>query len=88
MKKVAILVAAILMSISFISCDDESNSEKGEKAAVEFCNCLDAGNTMDECEDALKDKYSKAEYTNSDFVNAFNEVAEPSCDVTMTVFSN
>ena len=87
MKKVAILAVAILMSISFNSCDDESNSEKGEQAAVEFCNCLDAGNTKDECEDELMDKYSKSEYTNSDFVDAFNKYAEPSCNVTLEVYT-
>ncbi len=85
MKKLSVLVAAILMSVAFISCEDETNAEKGEKAAVEFCNCYET-KSMDECEDELRNKYSNAEYTNSDFVAAFNETAEASCGITMTIY--
>ena len=87
-KTLRIFAAIVLMSVTLISCDDdESYAEKGEKAALEFCSCLDAGNTKSECEDALKDKYSKAEYTHSEFVDAFNEAGEPSCGVTIEVYS-
>lgn len=87
MKKVAILATTILMSVAFISCEDETDAEKGEQAAIEFCSCRDAGGTMSECEDELKDKYTKSEYTSSDFVDAFNKYAEPSCDVTLEIYT-
>ena len=86
MKKIPILIVATLMLVAFISCETESNSEKGEKAAVEFCNCLEI-NTADECEDELRENYTNAEYTNSDFVAAFNSVAAPSCDVTLEIIT-
>lgn len=87
MKKKIFVLAAALMSVTLFSCDDDDNAELGRKAAVEFCDCLSSGNSKSECEDALKDKYSKAEYTHSDFVDAFNEVGEPSCGVTIEVYT-
>jgi hypothetical protein len=88
MKRIYVFVVATLMSVAFISCADESNSEKGEKAAAEFCSCLDEGSTGDECLDALKSKYTKAEYTSSDFIDAFNEVADASCGVTLYTYTD
>lgn len=67
-----------------VSCeDDEKNADSGRKAAIEFCECLDNDNSKDYCEDALTDKYSKAEYTSSEFIEAFNEEGK-SCGVSIT----
>lgn len=86
-KKIVPLISLFLLpslSVTFLSCEQESNSELGEKAGKEFCNCLDAGNSLDDCENKLKKKYQQYEYTSDDFVKAFNEAAAY-CDVYITV---
>lgn len=83
-KTLLTLSVAILVTVLFVSCEDEEKyAADGKQAAIEFCNCLDAGNSKDDCEAALTDKYSKAEYTSDEFINAFNEEGE-SCGVSIT----
>jgi len=77
MKRKILMIAMIVVlssftSVVFISCETEDNEGLGEKAAVEFCDCLDDGNTAKECEKKLKSKYREAVYTSDDFIEGFN----------------
>jgi hypothetical protein len=66
------LMLLLAVSIAFISCTEEDDSaELGRKAAKEFCDCLGDGGTMDDCNEALNDKYKYK--VNDDFIAAFDK---------------
>ena len=85
MKRILLVLSATILAMALLtSCEDEEkNAANGKKAAVEFCDCLDKGNSKSECESALTGKYSKSEYTSDDFIKAFNEEGK-SCGVTIS----
>lgn len=83
MKKIILSVEIALLitvSLAFLSCDDEDNEALGKKAAREFCECLEDGNSSSKCEDKLKSKYKELDYTSDDFIEAFNEEGK-SCGI-------
>lgn len=73
MKKTFIIIFTIflfIISFSLTSCEDDDSEDLGRQAAMEFCDCLDDGGSLSECNDEFKDKYRYK--TDEDFINAFN----------------
>ncbi|MDR2773374.1 MAG: hypothetical protein LBC19_01300 [Tannerella sp.] len=51
--------------IGYVSCEGlESESDKGKKAAEEFCDCLDEGYTMSKCNENFMTTMANASLTN------------------------
>jgi len=64
------------------ACNDVStSSDNGTKAAKEFCNCLDDGNSVSKCSNDFHDKYGNS--FDDDFINAFNKEGDK-CGITAT----
>jgi len=85
-KNVISVWFAFMAVVSFAiltSCIDYA--EQGEKAAAEFCDCLDEGYSESECEKRFRKNYDRAEYMNDDFISAFNAEGK-SCGVTATKY--
>jgi hypothetical protein len=62
-----------------LSCKElESEADKGEEAAEEFCDCLSDGNSKSKCASEFYDKYGK-DHTEA-FMSAFNKKGEK-CNV-------
>jgi len=79
-EKIIYLFVLTLLTVTFSSCDGVDTEKDGRDAGKAFCNCLDNGNTMEECEEDLKSEYNKSTYTNSDFKKGFDEAGK-SCGV-------
>lgn len=75
--------AVIIFSVVCMSCTDYAS--QGQKAAVEFCDCLDEGYSESECEKRLRNEYDRVEYMNDDFISAFNAEGK-SCGITATKY--
>lgn len=67
-----------IMGIGLTSCTDEKDTmELGKQAAIEACECLDNGATMEECEEQLNKDYKYD--VDDEFIEAFNEAGY--CDI-------
>lgn len=80
MRKTIFSLILALFTIAFVSCENDDAEEDGRNAANDFCDCMDNGNSVEECEERLKDKYSYATYTDNDFKKGFDQAGK-SCGI-------
>ncbi|MDR3220282.1 MAG: hypothetical protein LBU22_15130 [Dysgonamonadaceae bacterium] len=83
--KSIISIVPMGLIIIFTTCDElDSLSEKGRKAADEFCDCY-KNNSKEDCLENLKDKYTSFDYKSDDFITAFNEASD--CGIQLELIS-
>ena len=71
-----------LMNILIACSDKEDTINKGNEAAVEFCDCY-KDNTKETCLKELKDKYQAYEHMSEEFIDAFNQTS--TCGIELVI---
>lgn len=76
MKKKSLLLLALLMGSLFIFSSCESDEEKGEQAAYDFCECI-KHRSLSKCNEELNDDYKP--YFSDDFKTGFDRISKRTC---------
>lgn len=72
-------VIPVSLMVVFTACPElEDYADKGNEAAIEFCECYEE-NTKEKCLENLKDKYESYQYMSDEFIKSFNETA--TCEI-------
>ena len=82
-KKVKLLVIAILLIMPMACCEEEdvlSVEDRAKQASAEFCECMKE-NSLSKCEDKLNTNYGFYA-DDTDFIKAFNSANK--CNITIS----